>query len=178
MNRIVEHFDLAKVHNVENDISLIMHQWYSLWKKLLRHASEQEKQRIYSKLSAKINNASQSRFYIQQILHEEFPEQFSDQDQQKLDQTSENNGHLNYKNKRLLSIRQMENLNYTDNQIHQRARESWQSPTIRSQYIDYLMQKKAYEEAITVLNESIVLDQHSSDMVTLHRYALKIFIIN
>lgn len=173
MNRIVEHFDLAKVHNVENDISLIMHQWYSLWKKLLRHASEQEKQRIYSKLSAKINNASQSRFYIQQILHEEFPEQFSDQDQQKLDQTSENNGHLNYKNKRLLSIRQMENLNYTDNQIHQRARESWQSPTIRSQYIDYLMQKKAYEEAITVLNESIVLDQHSSDMVTLHRYALK-----
>ncbi|PTO40085.1 hypothetical protein C6P52_02315 [Enterococcus mundtii] len=173
MNRVVEHFDLAKVHNVENDISLIMHQCYSLWKKLLRHASEQEKQRMYSKLSAKINNASQSSFYIQQILHEEFPEQFSDQDQQNLDQISENSGHFNYKNKRLLSIRQMENLNYTDNQIHQRARESWQSPTIRSQYIDYLMQKKAYEEAITVLNESIVLDQHSSDMVTLHRYALK-----
>ncbi|MBO0461694.1 MULTISPECIES: SWIM zinc finger family protein [unclassified Enterococcus] len=175
MNRVVEHLDLAKIHNVENDVSLIMHQCYSLWKKLLKHASEQEKQRMFSKLSAKVNSttASQSCFYIQQVLHEEFPQQFSDHEQQALDQTTENNGFFNYKNKRLLSIRQMENLNYSDNQIRQRARESWQSPTIRSQYIDYLMQKKAYEEAIVVLKESIVLDKHSSDMITLHRYALK-----
>ncbi len=40
--------------------------------------------------------------------------------------------------KRFLSVKQMEMLNYSANQIHYAVKENWSSPTARSQYVDYL----------------------------------------
>lgn len=67
----------------------------------------------------------------------------------------------------------MEMLNYSANQIHYAVKENWSSPTARSQYVDYLKKKKAYAEAVTVLKASIEMDNHSPDLVLLHRYSLK-----
>ncbi|MGM9904165.1 MAG: SWIM zinc finger domain-containing protein [Enterococcus sp.] len=176
VNKLVEIIDSEKINNLDNHISLLMNHCYSFWKELIPLASEQDKKRMFSELLSQANNIknTHSKTSIQQLLQEEFPEQSQLDEQNKLTQpTAPVTSETGRKTKRYLSIRQMENLNYTKKQIQNCAHENWQSSSVRSQYIDYLLHKKEYTEAIDVLNESILLDQHSPDMVTLHRYSLK-----
>lgn len=72
-----------------------------------------------------------------------------------------------------LSVKQMSLLNYSKQKIRQTIQENWESPTVRTQYINFLLEKKLYEEAEEVLKESITLDSSLPHLVLLHRYSLK-----
>ncbi|MGX7173369.1 hypothetical protein [Enterococcus ratti] len=77
------------------------------------------------------------------------------------------------KKSRILSVKQMDILNYSKQQIQQAIQENWESPAVRLQYIDYLLQNKLYKEAEEVLKESIDLDSYLPQLVLQHRYSLK-----
>lgn len=77
------------------------------------------------------------------------------------------------KKKQILSVKQMEYLNYSKQKIQHTIQENWHSPTIRTQYVNYLLKNRIYKEAEKVLQESLLLDRQSPDLVQLHRYSLK-----
>jgi hypothetical protein len=90
-----------------------------------------------------------------------------------VDNDSSNKLNQTKKRTHFLTVKQMRLLNYSKQKIRQHIEGDWESPTVRTQYVNYLLEKKLYEEAEEVLKESITLDSNLPHLILLHRYSLK-----
>lgn len=173
VNAVINMIDFSAIDFSAQALKRLLTHCYASLKKLLHEASAIEKEELIQRLTAQV--ADPQRIYSNSYIHKLLNEKIS---------SHSKSISLSYANKiqekersaspkRSLSVKQMEILDYSTSQIHHAVKENWSSPVARSQYVDYLQKKNAYTEAITVLKASIEIDNHSPDLILLHRYSLK-----
>lgn len=171
VNAVIKIIDFSEICYSAQAIDRLLTHCYTSLKILFRYATAREEEELIQRLTAQAGNPQRiySNLYIHKLLNEKIGSHSEDTGYASNTQKKKNPATP----KRFLSVKQMEMLNYSANQIHYAVKENWSSPTARSQYVDYLKKKKAYAEAVTVLKASIEMDNHSPDLVLLHRYSLK-----
>lgn len=171
VNAVIKMIDFSEICYSAQAIDRLLTHCYNSLKILFHYATAREEEELIQRLTAQAGDPQRiySNLYIHKLLNEKIGSHSEDTGYASNTQKKKNPATP----KRFLSVKQMEMLNYSANQIHYAVKENWSSPTARSQYVDYLKKKKAYAEAVTVLKASIEMDNHSPDLVLLHRYSLK-----
>lgn len=157
---------------------------YQVWLDLLEKVSPEDKRKMFDWFTSHLDGSVVDYFeeYIEQIIIEEFNEKEYDQDKLEFIESMINdsqNSRSEWSRKYQLDkwavcyLDMLRKMNASDEQIEEVCRKYWQSSEVRKYYVELCMNRKDYDRALQVLDESLNLDNQYRGLVLDYYYRKK-----
>ncbi len=167
----------------DGDLGMFGDDCVSLWTEIIGHAEIAQKRTYLAWFLDHLDGSviDYMEEYLEQIVMDCFPEDEFLQsklmftEQRAAAVPADDNFHAQYERSRwvMLHVRLMEELHLPENEISSFAQQYWDLPDVRKRFVQQYLTRGEHEQAISLLEESLLTDRESRGIVHDHLQQLK-----